>query len=184
MDFFKEYSNLSSEEIFEKMREKDILPQNLQEWEKRSIFEIDRYLVVWDENRIWVRDIEIDPNEGLEIKFLNNFAKISRGIFQPIFIRSEWHRKRKEHTLYTRCRTYFKYMDKEDFIDFIWKDDWWDVSHAINKINELIKNTGYQYYDIQSEGQCAYFIVLTNEEIKRFKERGWEFIENKPFAFF
>lgn len=179
MDFFKEYSNLTSEEIFEKIKKENNL--NLQRWVRKSTFEIDRYLAAENKDRVWLQDTEIDPNEGVEIKFLNRLAKISRGIFHPTYIRSEW----SEKDDYTRCRVYFNYMNKEDFIDFIWDVDWLDISHAINKINEIIKNTGYQYCDIQTGDQVMYFIVLTNEEIKKLKERGWEIIEKlEPFAFF
>lgn len=178
MDFFKKYSNLTSEEIFEKIKKENNL--NLRRWIRRSTFEIDRYLAAEDEDRIWVKDIEIYPDKDIEIKFLNKLAKISRSIFQPTYIKSEWSKKGD----YTRCRVYFNYMNKEDFIDFIWDIDWWDASHAINKINEMIKNTGYQYYVIRSEDQAIWLIVLTDEEVKKLKERGWIIDKLKPFAFF
>ncbi|MEM1574371.1 MAG: hypothetical protein QW682_00330 [Nitrososphaerota archaeon] len=179
MDFFKKYSNLTSEEIFEKIKKENNL--DLRRWIRESTFEIDKYLAAENEDRIWIQDIEIDPNKGIEIEFLNELAKISRGIFQPKYIRSEWSEKDE----YTRCRVYFNYMNKEDFIDFIWDYDFLDISHAINKINEMIKNTGYQYCKIHSEDQVMWLIVLTNEEIKKLKERGWKIIDKpRTFAFF
>ncbi|MEM2416640.1 MAG: hypothetical protein QW755_05120, partial [Nitrososphaerota archaeon] len=168
MDFFKEYSNLTSEEIFEKIKKENNL--DLREWVRESTFEIDKYLAAEDRNRIWLQDTEIYPDKGVEIEFLNNLARISRGVFQPTYIRSEWSEKDE----YTRCRVYFNYMNKEDFIDFIWNIDWLYAGHAINKINEIIKNTGYQYYLINSRNQTLWFTVLTNEEAKKLKERGWK----------
>ncbi|MEM2554235.1 MAG: hypothetical protein QXW69_03015 [Nitrososphaerota archaeon] len=179
MDFFKKYSNLTSEEIFEKMKKEYHI--DLRRWIKRSTFEIDRYLATEDEDRIWIQDTETLLDKGVEIEFLNNLARISRGVFQPTYIRSEW----SEKDNYTKCRVYFNYMNKEDFIDFIWDYDFLDISHAINKINEMIKNTGYQYYEIQIDDQRMLLTVLTNEEVKKLKERGWKIIEKfEPFAFF
>ncbi|MEM2783612.1 MAG: hypothetical protein QXF09_02165, partial [Nitrososphaerota archaeon] len=78
MGFFKKYSNLTSEEIFEKIKKENNL--DLREWVRESTFRIDRYLAAENEDRIWIQDIEIDPNKGIEIEFLNELAKISRGI--------------------------------------------------------------------------------------------------------
>lgn len=53
MGFFEECSNLSSEEIFEKMRKKSIMLKNLKEedWMKESTYEIDSFVATDDRKR-------------------------------------------------------------------------------------------------------------------------------------
>lgn len=64
LGFFEEYSNLSSKEIFEKMREKSIMLKNLKEedWMKESTYEIDSFVATDDRKRVF-RLWEVSANQ-------------------------------------------------------------------------------------------------------------------------
>lgn len=44
----------------------------------------------------------------------------------------------------------------------------------MRKINELIEDTGYQYYEILDGDQTVFVVVLTEEAEKLSRERGWK----------
>ncbi|MBO3832605.1 MAG: hypothetical protein FGF51_04375 [Candidatus Brockarchaeota archaeon] len=86
---------------------------------------------------------------------LKKLAKISRGVFNPTVIREEpgkW--KDRIPCLELNSpgwkgdyyRVYFEFKGEEYFIDFCFLKNLLVMSFAILKINELIKDTGYQYY--------------------------------------
>ncbi|MBO3832876.1 MAG: hypothetical protein FGF51_05760 [Candidatus Brockarchaeota archaeon] len=174
LGFFEDYSNLTSEEIFEKIREGSILLKNLREedWAKESTYEIDSLLATYDRKRIWGRDIELGchPTSDEEVEFLKELAQISRGAFQPTDI--EW---RKEH--YHGCGVYFTFNGKRHVVRFSYSHggDFLEIGELLYQINEIIKDTGYSYYLLGGSGQFAFVVVLSKEEKEKLvKERNWK----------
>lgn len=175
MGFFEEYSNLTSEEIFERIREGSILLKNLKEedWIEESTYEIDSLLATYDKKRVWGRDIELGyhPSSNEEVEFINELAQISRVIFQPTDI--EW---RKDHQGYG---IYFTFNGKRHVVRFRYSHggDFLEVGELLRQINEIISDTGYNYYLLGGTGQYAYAVVLSKEEKEKLvKERGWKLV--------
>lgn len=186
LGFFEEYSGLTSEEIFEKISEVKTFLKNLDEeghtWMGKSVFEIDRCVALFDNKRVWEVESKYyvtRPQLGVGQHFLNKLAGISRGVFKPTDIREECEtEKGAEGRLNSGyCRVYFTYGGKEELVEFLW--DWrngWDLFPALQKLNRILKGTGYRYYRIYELG-VYYFIVLRPWEVGKLKkERRWELV--------
>lgn len=176
LGFFEEYSNLSSEEIFKKLKEKSIIQIEKEDWSKESDFEIDRFVAIFDEKRVWGGEFDYPPNLGVGLKFLNGLASISRGAFQPSNLREECRiEEDKVLGLDTGfCRVYFVYKREGRMVEFLWSvKDRWNFGRALNHINWLIQYTGYRYYQIRQPDMYL-FVVLKPEEARKLRnERGW-----------
>ena len=181
LGFFEEYSNLTSEEIFEKISEDDIFLRDLDKkeyWRKESDFDIDRYVIIKDKKRIWEGfDYDELPNPGVGLDYLNGLASISRGVFQPTNVREEYKLDKDRETGLDvgYCRVYFTYRGKDMMLEFSWNEvHRWQFGHAMNELNWMIQHTGYRYYRIRHP-DMSLFIVLKPEEAKKLrKERGWK----------
>ncbi len=178
LGFFEEYSNLTSEEIFERLKEKSIIQIEKEDWSKESDFEIDRFVAIFDEKRVWGGEFDYPPNPGVGLKFLNGLANISRGVFQPMNAREEY-RLEEDETKPFRfwtgwCRVYFTYRREERMLEFFWNEkNRWQFGHALNDLNWMIKHTGYRYYQIRHPDMYL-FVVLKPEEARKLRnERGW-----------
>jgi|GEM_PF-1874640 len=117
MDFFEDYSSLSSEEILDKIFSGEIcyedawwvdreitghpqrwqgqaLVESLREhediWLKDRVSEFDYKIALFDVKRAFEEDPETMPEKGMGIMLLKRFARISRGVFNPTDIREEW----------------------------------------------------------------------------------------------
>jgi hypothetical protein len=189
LGFFEEYSNLSSEEIFEKISEGDILLKDLDKkegrWAKKSDFEIDRYMATSDEKRVLGIDVErplLYP--GMCVELLNELASISRGVFIPTDVREDWpgelFEKRKKDLGEWCSNVYFTFGGKRHKIEFHFNYDFLEIGRLMEQVNSLIKDTGYQYYGIDSDSQVALLVVLTGEEAdKLIEERGWRLLHSR-----
>jgi hypothetical protein len=171
LGFFEEYSNLTSEEIFERISEGSILLKDLdeeeEEWARKSDFKMDTLVAIKDRKRLWGMDVEISPYQGFAEETFKEIAAISRGVFQPKDIEEEW--------LGWGSRIHFTFRGERHTLDFRFNYDFLDVGSIMMKINDLIKDTGYQYYEILVDsGQCVFAIVLTKWEAEKLvKERCW-----------
>lgn len=170
LGFFEDYSNLTSEEIFEKIREGSILLSDLKEehWMKKSVFEIDSLMATYDRKRIWGRDAELGyrPSPEDEIRFLKEFVEISRGVFQPTNIK--WKADNRGKGIH------FTFGGREHVVSFYYYKDFLDFKNLLSQLNKVIEDTGYRYYLIGGGGQFAFVVVLTPEEAEKLKkERGW-----------
>lgn len=171
MGFFEEYSNLTSEEIFEKRWGNDILLKDTKRWMSKSTYEIDRYVVIHDPKRVWSRDVEMPL--GNAAKLLKELSEISRGAFQSTDIKEGGLKEVSEK--FTSQKVSFTYNSKKHMMEFVWKNDFLLIESLLHKLNRLIEKTGYCYYLMEDGGQFAFVIVLTKEEASRLiKERGWK----------
>ncbi|MGB9709728.1 hypothetical protein [Infirmifilum uzonense] len=225
MEFFKDYSELSSEEILDKIFSGEIdyesqwfveetrdeqgeeyikkvwkktprgvilrewVERDKEYWMKRSEYEVDLELASFDKNRIFIEAVETIVSENIGIYLMRRLTRISRGVFTPADLReeewSEWEGeappnvKKYVYSSYgdwTRIRVSFKFRNKEHAADFFCNRDYLVMGPAVEEINELIKDTGYQYYELPDE--YFYFIVLTQDEAERLrKERGWKYVK-------
>lgn len=171
MGFLGDYSNMTSEEIFEEISRNDILLKDLEKkeekWARKSDFEVDMYILVSDKKRVWGRDTEIDPNPGVATEIFNEIVEISKEVFQPTDVEEEW--------LGWGARIHFNFMGKRHTVNFPFYVDYLDINQVMREINSLIKDTGYQYYKILDHGQFVFAVMLTKEEAgKLIRERGWK----------
>jgi len=192
MDFFQDYSNLSSQEILEKIfrggicypiswwdEEKGHLygtylvvdfERNWRRWMKASDFEIDRELAPFDTKRVVLEDVKTVVSEKIGGVMLKRLARISRGIFQPTNISSKWLASGEKWSIQ---QVSFDFRDKRHTIEIALRHDYIE-DMGLGELNELIRDTGYQYYQVKNE--LIMVVVLTKEEAEKLKkERGWEF---------
>ncbi|MEM3957946.1 MAG: hypothetical protein QXO47_07040 [Thermoproteota archaeon] len=174
MGFFEEYCNLSSEEIFEKIRENSIALKYLgvkeveERWMKESVYEVDSFIAIFDKRRVLGKDVEVvGPEKGLSTEIFKEIVRISRGVFQPTDIEEEW--------LGHNARIHFTFRGKRHVIDFCFYTDLLQINPIMRRINSLIEDTGYQYYELLDGNQTFFAVVLTREEAEKLiRERGWK----------
>jgi hypothetical protein len=213
LGFFEDYSNLTSEELFEKIRNGELgrewpgpwesieeakrllvgardlvedggktriltteetaekeYKESIEEWMKKDDFDIDAEVMAYDTKRVILEDVETSSYRGFGLEFLQRLVQISRGAFNPTDIREEWHEIVMKDHLHTYIPVRFKFRGKEHLIKFLFRDDYMYLEPAVGRINELIKDTGYQYYIDHADVMMAFLIVLTEEEVKMLME--------------
>lgn len=201
LDFFQDYSHLTSEEILEKIFNGEInyphswwyeeprsslekpepilhglsLKRDLEEhqkyWIGASNFEIDREIVFFDTKRVMKEDIETDVDDNIGVAILKRLTMISRGIFQPTNISWRWLTPVESKWLVQEVS--FDFKDKRQSIEIALQYDY-IMDIGLKELNEIIKDSEYQYYQIEYEDIIV--IALTKEEAERLKkERGWKF---------
>jgi len=167
-------------------------------WLKSRDAEFDYWITPFDTKRMLKESSETMPEEGMGVMILKRLARISRGVFNPTDIREEWSKytyrefeKLKDKILglekmrlryyamgeqrVDRCRVFFRFGGEEHYVDFYCDGDFLYMKPAMLKINELIKDNGYQYYSRPTGGQSYCFVVLMEEEAEKLrKERSWE----------
>jgi len=193
MNFFNDYSDLSSEEIFERIlrgeigyqfswweedKDKDLHPglhlfldirERWKSWMKASDFEIDRKLVCFDTKRVVVEDVETEVSDKMGIAILNRLARISRGIFQPMNISSKWIVEPGDE--WSIQEVSFDFKGRRRSIEIALQYGY-IVDVGLRELNNLIEDTGHRYYQIEHE--IIIVVILTKEEARKLRaERGW-----------
>ncbi|MBO3810215.1 MAG: hypothetical protein FGF50_11580 [Candidatus Brockarchaeota archaeon] len=196
MDFFQDYSHLSSEEILEGIFGGEIdYKYWWEEWEKkparkrgvvakRSIEEqeslwmkssnagIDYYIIPFDTKRV----IREDPETGafskeMGIAILARLARISRSAFQPTNVSSRW--MVDPEYKWSVQEVNFDFKGRRHSIQIVLQHDYF-MDIGLKELNEIIEDTGYQYYLLATED--IIIVVLTKEEVEKLmRERGWNF---------
>ncbi len=213
MDFFKGYSDLTSDEILDKIfngeTDYDVdwfvetwpkkergargryLRESLEEhedyWMKASDFDVDKKLSFFDVKRVFVEDVEVVIEKDMCEILLRKLARISRGVFNPRYIGEEmleWDEEPPpalKAALGKWCsyagwifKVFFEFRGKEHLMEFYSNRDYLYMDPAIKKINELIKDAGYQYYAISDLDYTVYAVFSEGEAEKLEKERGWK----------
>ncbi|MBO3842106.1 MAG: hypothetical protein FGF48_06780 [Candidatus Brockarchaeota archaeon] len=201
MDFFKDYSNLTSEEILEKIFNNEInyacawwyeeprshfpIPESdphgsdllenigmyLKHWMKKSNFEIDRSLIPFDTKRVMHEAVETWIDDNMGIAILKRLARISRGVFQPTNISSRWMFQGRYKWKIQEVG--FDFKGKRYSIQIVLRHDFLE-DIGLRELNKLIEDTEYQYYQVEDDYITVG--VLTKEEAEKLKkERGWKF---------
>ncbi|MBO3809704.1 MAG: hypothetical protein FGF50_08950 [Candidatus Brockarchaeota archaeon] len=198
MDFFEDYSGLTSEEILNKIlwgkirywiswwgEERRI---SHGEWDVRAInkrwrhylkasdFEIDYLLILFDAKRVVLEEPETVPDDKIGVAMLNRLARISRGIFQPTNVSARWLTPYKSKWLIQEVS--FDFKGKRHSIEIVLDRDWIE-DMGLRELNKFIEDTGYQYYKLKEAFiELITVVVLKEEEAEKLKEeRGWKFDE-------
>jgi hypothetical protein len=189
LGFFEEYSNLTSEEIFEKVKGwSRWVSWDEKEWEKDSDFNVDRYALAIDSKRSLSLLIKWDDTfypEKRCAETLEKLASFSRGAFQPTGIEyeevKEWTDREKSWPEKYEVSVHFKFRGQRRTIKFPFSHEWLGIDEVLAQINHLIRDTEYQYYLYGDYyrglggGEFAEAYVLTKKEVRKLvKERGWE----------
>jgi len=217
LGFFEDYSNLTSEELFEKIRNGELgrewpgpwesieeakrllvgardlvedggktriltteetaekeYKESIEEWMKKDDFDIDAEVMAYDTKRVILEDVETSSYRGFGLEFLQRLVQISRGAFNPTDVREGKKIFGRKHTWW-KVPVYFKFRGQEYSDEFIYSASI-NIDSVAGRINELIKDTGYQYYRIcLFDSSNLSVVVLTEEEVKKLvEERGWE----------
>ncbi|MEM3523554.1 MAG: hypothetical protein QXU11_09680 [Thermoproteota archaeon] len=210
MDFFKDYSDLSSEEILDKIfsgeidyetkwfveelpkeeRKKDregipgsSFEEHEEYWMKASDSEIDLKLAFFDIKRVFVEDPETVIERGICKILFKKLARISMGFFKPTYVRErmvkwKWEPPPGLGKAYYDTgfifKVHFRFGGEEHLTEFYSDGDYINLNPVVKKINELIKDTGYQYYCPGNSDHIVY-VVLSSIEVEKLKKRGWRF---------
>ncbi|MEM3660494.1 MAG: hypothetical protein QXU11_08790 [Thermoproteota archaeon] len=194
MDFFKDYSSLSSEEILGKIFDTgelrypiswrdekkghlwgagtvSELERNWRRWLKASDFEIDRMLIPFDTKKVMVEEAEAWIDDGMGEAILRRIARISGGIFQPTSISWRW--LTPAGSKWSIQEVSFDFKGRRHRAELALRHDYIE-DMGLREINELIEDTGYQYYSVNDE--WIIIVILRKEEAEKLRmERGWEF---------
>lgn len=176
LGFFKQYAELSDQELFQQFDKQlkadwnegtDPFSPNLDYGYEDFA---DLYLLAYDTERVWLEDTEADVGPGNEvyIETLKQWAEISGGVFNPANIKETWSGTEGTAKIeYTLNRT--KWTLRPEYLnDFI------DVT-IIEGINESIKKSGKQFGVIVID-QTVFVALLTAEEKQKIEaERGFKF---------
>ncbi|MEM3490238.1 MAG: hypothetical protein QXO75_11375, partial [Nitrososphaerota archaeon] len=192
----KDYSDLTSEEILEKIfrgemdyrycweeelekeprfshgrRLNESLVENEELWMKRSNAQIDREIIPFDNKRTFVERTEAAVDEKMGAIILERLAKISRDVFQPTNVSSRWLTPTKSKWLIQEVS--FDFKGRRHSIEIALRHDWIE-DMGLKELNEIVGDTGYQYYQVRDE--YIVVVMLTKEEAEKLaKERGWKF---------
>ncbi|MBO3797463.1 MAG: hypothetical protein QXI42_06560 [Thermoproteota archaeon] len=212
MDFFRDYSNLSSEEIFDRILNGEMeymdwweewkkehpveggaggksnfypyshgssllisIEKNQASWMKKSDAKIDYEMIQFDTKRVMVEDPETRGFiDEMGIAIINRLSRISRGIFQPISVSSRW--TLPPELKWCVNEVSFDYKGRRHTIQIVLRHDFIE-DMGLRELNEIIEDTGYQYYQINERDVDYYVVVvLTKEEAEKLeRERGWSF---------
>ncbi|MEM3660842.1 MAG: hypothetical protein QXU11_10680 [Thermoproteota archaeon] len=191
MEFFQDYSYLSSEEILDRIFSgkinyvhcwwwewkkkqvslwgqilKESIERNEDLWMKSSDAEIDHWIIPFDTKRTVEEKLETIPDKEMGIVILNRLAKISRNVFQPMNISSEW--LTPLGSKWSVQEVSFEFKGKRYSIEIVLRYDY-IVDMGLRELNELIGDTGYKYYQIEDEDITV--VVLTEEKLRSLERR-------------
>ncbi|MEM3660716.1 MAG: hypothetical protein QXU11_09990 [Thermoproteota archaeon] len=194
MDFFQDYSNLSSGEILEEIlggkigyplswwdEEKGHLhggsiirgiQREWRDWIKKSDFEIDHLLIQFDTKRVILEIAETNIDDEMGTAILKRLARISRGVFRPTNVSSRWLTP-PDSDKWLIQEVGFDFKGRRHAIQIALRYDYLE-DIGLEQLNEIIKDSEYQYYQVKHE--LITVVVLTEEEAEKLKkERGWKF---------
>ena len=187
LGFFEEYSNLTSEEIFEKVKGwSRWVSWDEKGWEKDSDFNVDTFALAIDSKRCLFLLVEWDDTfypEKRCMETLEKLASISKGVFQPTDIEyeevKEWTDREKSWPEKYEVKVHFKFGNQRKTIMFPFSREWLWIDDVLAQINRLIRDTGYQYYSYgdyyKGSGSLVEIFFLTKKEVEKLtSERGWE----------
>ncbi|MEM2049657.1 MAG: hypothetical protein QXU11_04175 [Thermoproteota archaeon] len=228
MDFFKDYSNLSSKEIFERILNgemdyetkwfaekwseeerkwerkllkkmlgaethgqflKESLESSTEYWMKASEYEVDFEIARFDIYRVFLEDPETVIKDGICEAIVKKLARVSRGFFSPTDIKGEILDWRDEPPPELKqelkglispqgyiFKVNFKFRGKEYVAEFYSNADYLYMDLFVRKVNELIKDTGYQYYwPRYLHIEYLVYMVFSEDEARKLKkERNWK----------
>lgn len=156
LGFFEKMKDLSDPEFAGRLQEmagKDIaVPFN-----KRDEY-TEISILMLDPDRFWFEDTEADVcmENKVYVRILSEWAKISRGAFNPQELHELWHSDKGP------IEVHFKIKGQSHTLRPEYNDDWFDLPILI-EVNKIIKDSGTMFY-VYVPDQCAGVIALTKEE--------------------
>jgi hypothetical protein len=134
-----------------------------------------------DKSRVWIIDTEVDfePSDYWHVRTLLDWARISRGCFDPQCLTELWAANRKLKSPHIDQAIQVKFKIKGNPFSFTTtrKGGWFDYD-LIRVVNRAIQDTGCQFASVafHSGGQSAYVCCLTKQELNFLRnKRGWQF---------
>lgn len=135
---------------------------------------VDLIVASFDRTRVWWQDRDrVYRNYDGFVITLQEWARISRGAFQPEDVYESWGEDGEmivvTFTLNDEQHTYIHLTSLDTYIDTVGLRD---------LINPLIAETGYQFAICEVRGDPNVVMILTEDErLRMVEERGWQFVE-------
>ncbi|MEM3712893.1 MAG: hypothetical protein QXR97_05095 [Thermoproteota archaeon] len=164
---------------------KKSLEEQEEHWIKASDSKVDLEMVFFDTKRVFIEDPETIVAKDMGIALMKKLARISKGVFNPTGMRESWSKWRgkpppevkkyfyRNYGYWNKCSVFFKLGGEKYAVDFYCGGDRLLADLAVKKINELIKDTGYQYYRLHGEIEGIVYTVFSNDEVEKLKKKGW-----------
>lgn len=126
----------------------------------------DLRLLKFDQSRIWWEDTEADVYNGANryVEVLDQWSKISQGSFQPKDINEVWESDHGPITVSFKLDGQIYQITPEYYEDYL------DTT-VLRKINDIIKNSGYQFKQLETDDQTAFILVVATSEIDRINKQ-------------
>ncbi len=156
---------------------------------KVSGYEVDVEVARFDIHRVFLEDPETVIRDGICEAIVEKLARVSRGFFSPTDVKGEmldWmgepppelKEELKGCISPQGCifKVDFKFRGKEYAAEFYSNADYLRMDSFVRKINDLIKDTGYQYYwPRYLHIEYLVYMVFSEDEARKLeKERGWK----------
>lgn len=128
-------------------------------------------LIPFDTKKVMVEETEAWIDDGMGEAILRRIARISGGIFQPTSISWRW--LTPAGSKWSIQEVSFDFKGRRHRAELALRHDYIE-DMGLREINELIEDTGYQYYSVKDE--WIIIVILRKEEAEKLRrERGWEF---------
>ena len=167
IDYFRTFGFFSSEPKFADWQ-KDFFNKNLPNTEDGDYSILDQVLLGGDSKRVWNEDWEVWKDVINEHKqAVQRWGEISRGAFQPDNIRAEIDKNVSGVFIIS-----FE-INGEEINHRVHGMGWIDPTILVD-INELISNSGIQFYALDTGDQSAFIVALKLDELEEIvSTRGW-----------
>ncbi|HWB12672.1 MAG TPA: hypothetical protein VG826_25830 [Pirellulales bacterium] len=176
MGFFAEFGDRPDGDVARELYE-----LQMEKWGTGFIGEgpmADLELLAWDRKRVWWEDTEADIGPGNRVyeSVLRQWAKISRGAFEPIDVSESWGSESGP------VRVSFTFRGTRLAVTARYLDDYLDLS-IVRQINAIISDTQLAYEVFEEFDQTAFVVVLNAAHRALLEtERAWRFRELQPPA--
>jgi hypothetical protein len=169
LGFYKEYESLSENDLVEQLGE--LWYEEVESEIDSTDQYVDLFLLQWDSDRVWWRDMEADVCMGNEVYvgMIERLSEISHDAFLVRNITELWDSPQGDIRV---CMT----MHGRDYcLSPKYQGDWLDID-VIEQINTFIQRSDYRFELVPTGMQMAFVTALTASEKQQLHlERGWVF---------
>lgn len=169
LGFFEQYRHMSEDALASYIRHRIGVDEG--EVCDPSDWREDLLLLSCDHDRVWRKDLEADVARGANayVRVLQEWARISRGMFRPTQIEEHWEGETGPMTISFELDG-VRHELREEYAQeaiSVW---------LIADLNRIVGHPDLHFEMIEPDDQTATVLVLTPEEREQLKrDRGWSF---------
>ncbi len=170
LGFYEEFADLPDGKLVEKIKALREYESGTKLTHKTQLL----LLLAQDKKRVWFRDAELCWDQQY-VKFVEEWGKISCGTFNPEEITETRDKEKVKITFIHNGQKFEIYAGNFG--------EWLDLG-VLGWINEIIRDTKYQFWDIVTGTQEACIVCVTAEQKKQLKkDLGLKFEKNDRYKY-